>query len=166
MNPQDISNTVAPALQAIPLKPLLPTVIIVEKAWTSYKLFFKRLWPLSLATIGVGAIGVILLYAGFFYTIFSGQQGNFPASAVGPLYLVTLGCVFLVIVLFLAIFLRGVTDLYKSDFQGIGVAYSRNQDILAISRIDCRNHSHILCRRISPHHSGHCLPYISSFQSV
>ena len=125
MNPQDISNTVAPALQAIPLKPLLPTVIIVEKAWTSYKLFFKRLWPLSLATIGVGAIGVILLYAGFFYTIFSGQQGNFPASAVGPLYLVTLGCVFLVIVLFLAIFLRGVTDLYKSDFQGIGVAYSR-----------------------------------------
>jgi hypothetical protein len=110
--------------QSVPLKPLLPIFTILEKAWNSYKSFFKKLWPLSLATIGVGAVLVIASEAGFVSTVlFAGQKYDLSASTA-VLVSSTIYVLFCVVGIFLAgVFLCGVADLYKGDYQGVGTTY-------------------------------------------
>ena len=129
MNPQDSLAVPISAPQAVPIKPLLPTLTLIEKAWNSYKTFFKKLWPLSLLTIGLGILAFVMLYALLFGTILFGSKYGFSSLNMGLIYAVLYAIAYIIMLLAAAVFFRGVADLYKGDYQGVGTAYSRGLKI-------------------------------------
>ena len=110
---------------SVPLKPLLPIFTIIEKAWKSYKNFFKKLWPLCLATVGAGALAIIAFEAVFMLIVLSDMRyGGFP-SGLGIMYSALFILVYIFISFFLTILLGGMADMYKGDYQGLRIAYAR-----------------------------------------
>jgi hypothetical protein len=124
MNPQN-TNTPVPVSHAVPIKPLLPISTIIGKAWKSYESFFKKLWPLSLLTVGVGILAVIALEAGLFATVLFGQKYGLSSFSSALISLLAFALIYIVIIFLMAVFFRGTADLYKGDYRGVGTAYSR-----------------------------------------
>jgi hypothetical protein len=129
MNPQELPTSTILSSQTVPIKPLLPTLTLIEKAWNSYKSFFKKLWPLSLFTIGLGILAFFSLYALTLGIILFGPKYGFSSLDIGLMYAALYSIAYLIILFLAGVFFRGVADLYRNDYQGVGTAYSRGLKI-------------------------------------